>query len=228
MDQPDDGLGVTPAGGSGAFRDSELERLVAVMHRLRAGCPWDAEQTHSSLVRYLVEETLEVVEAIEAGDDNHLTEELGDLLLQVVFHAEIAGEAGRFDIEDVARRIADKLVARHPYVFSDAEVPADLVSSWERAKAIEKGRESALDGIPERLSALTRAQKVIGRSRSHGLAPGPLGIEPSTLAASDLGAELLRLVARADELNLDAEQTARAALRELEQRVREAELNGVQ
>ncbi|MCB0922897.1 MAG: MazG family protein, partial [Actinobacteria bacterium] len=136
------------------------------MHRLRSGCPWDAGQTHASLVRYLVEETLEVVEAIEAGDDDHLAEELGDLLLQVVFHAEIAAETGRFDIEDVARRIADKLVARHPYVFSDAEVPEDLVGSWERAKAAEKARSSALEGIPERLSALTRAHKVIVRARS--------------------------------------------------------------
>ncbi len=114
----------------------ELDRLVAVMHRLRTGCPWDAEQTHTSLVRYLVEETLEVVEAIEAGDDAELTEELGDLLLQVVFHAEIASETGRFDIEGVARRISDKLVARHPYVFTDADVPTDLVGSWERAKAV--------------------------------------------------------------------------------------------
>ena len=115
------------------------------MHRLRAGCPWDAEQTHSSLVRYLVEETLEVVEAIEAGDDNHLTEELGDQLLQVVFHAEIAGEAGRVDIEDVARRIADKLVAAS-YVFSDAGCrrSGELVGAGEPSK----GRESALDASP--------------------------------------------------------------------------------
>jgi XTP/dITP diphosphohydrolase len=155
---------------------TELERLVAVMHRLRSGCPWDAEQTHASLVRYLVEETLEVVEAIEAGDDAHLTEELGDLLLQVVFHAEIAAETGRFDIEDVARRIADKLVARHPYVFSDAEVPDDLIGSWERAKATEKSRASALEGIPEQLSALTRAHKVLVRARSHGLEPAALGV----------------------------------------------------
>ena len=206
---------------------SELERLVAVMHRLRSGCPWDAGQTHASLVRYLVEETLEVVEAIEAGDDDHLAEELGDLLLQVVFHAEIAAETGRFDIEDVARRIADKLVARHPYVFSDAEVPEDLVGSWERAKAAEKARSSALEGIPERLSALTRAHKVIVRARSHGMEPDALGVPGSEVAADDLGTEFLRLVGRAEELGLDPEQQARAALRGLEARVREAETDRV-
>ncbi len=193
------------------------------MHRLRSGCPWDAEQTHASLVRYLVEDTLEVVEAIEAGDDDHLTEELGDLLLQVVFHAEIAAEGDRFDIEDVARRIADKLVARHPYVFSDAEVPTDLVGSWERAKAAEKSRSSALEGIPEQLSALTRAHKVIVRARSHGLAPDALGVTGTDVAADDLGAEFLRLVGRAEQLGLDPEQEARSALRALEERVRAAE-----
>lgn len=201
----------------------ELSRLVAVMHRLRTGCPWDAEQTHASLVRYLVEETLEVVEAIEAGDDSELTEELGDLLLQVVFHAEIAAESGRFDIEDVARRISDKLIARHPYVFTDAAVPTDLVGSWERAKAVEKSRDSALDGIPERLSALTRAHKVLVRARSHGLDPEALGVSGADVPSGAVGAEFLRLVARAEELGLDPEQEARAALRVLEGRVRAAE-----
>ena len=116
----------------------QVERLIGVMHALRTGCPWDAEQTHLSLVHYLVEETCEVIEAIEAGTDADLVEELGDLLLQVLFHAEIASETGRFDIEDVATRIADKLIARHPYVFSDATVPDDLTASWEQKKAIEK------------------------------------------------------------------------------------------
>jgi len=201
----------------------ELGRLVAVMHRLRAGCPWDAEQTHASLVRYLVEETLEVVEAIEAGDDAELSEELGDLLLQVVFHSEIASENGRFDIEDVARRISDKLISRHPYVFTDADVPTDLVGSWERAKAVEKSRDSALDGIPERLSALTRAHKVLVRARSHGFEPQALGLAGADVAADALGGEFLRLVARAEELGLDPEQEARSALRDLEARVRAVE-----
>jgi XTP/dITP diphosphohydrolase len=193
------------------------------MHRLRTGCPWDAEQTHASLVRYLVEETLEVVEAIEAGEDTELTEELGDLLLQVVFHAEIAAESGRFDIEDIARRISDKLIARHPYVFTDADVPTDLVGSWERAKAVEKSRDSALDGIPERLSALTRAHKVLVRARSHGLDAEVLDVTGNDVPAEAVGVEFLRLVARAEELGLDPEQEARSALRALEERVRAAE-----
>ena len=212
-----------PEAGRGAEPGTQFDRLVSVMHRLRSGCPWDAEQTHLSLVRYLVEETSEVVEAIESGDDTHLVEELGDLLLQVVFHAEIAAEAGRFDVEDVSRRIADKLIARHPYVFGDAAVPSDLISSWERAKATEKGRESALEGIPERLSALTRAQKVIGRSRSHGVAEPVLGLPASPVAAEAIGLEILTLVGRAADLGVDAEQAVRAALRELEARVRRAE-----
>ena len=226
-----------------SLQQPELARLVSVMHRLRTGCPWDAEQTHSSLVHYLVEETLEVVEAIEVGSDDQLLEELGDLLLQVVFHAEIAAETGRFDIEDVARRIADKLVARHPYVFADAEVPQDLMASWERAKAVEKGRASALDGIPQRMSALSRAHKVIARARSHGLDLRQLGLpEPATshlaapgaaapeaspaeasLPAEALGTELLVLVARAEALGIDPEQAARAALRQLERRVQQVE-----
>lgn len=204
-------------------RPAELYRLAEVMHRLRTGCPWDASQTHESLVGYLVEETLEVVEAIEAGSDDDLLEELGDLLLQVFFHSEIAAETGRFTVDDVAGRIADKLIARHPYVFADGPVPDDLISSWERAKAAEKSRTSVLDGIPERLSALTRAAKVLSRARSHGLDVDALAPSAGEVPAERIGDELLALVARAGELGVDPEQAARASLRALEARVREAE-----
>ncbi|MGC3953014.1 MAG: MazG family protein [Propionicimonas sp.] len=193
------------------------------MHALRSGCPWDAEQTHRSLIRYLVEETCEVIEAIEDGDDADLVEELGDLLLQVVFHSEIAAQTGRFTIEDVAARIADKLIARHPYVFSDADVPADLVGSWEQRKAVEKDRSSALDGIPSRLSALTRAHKVIVRAGSHGLPAEQLGLRPASVAPEAIGDEFLRLVAAAEAAGLDPEQEARDALRRLEALIRTAE-----
>lgn len=201
----------------------ELIRLAEVMHRLRQGCPWDAAQTHESLVHYLIEETLEVVEAVESGDDEHLVEELGDLLLQVYFHAEIGAETGRFDLEAVAAGISDKLIARHPYVFTDAAVPDDLNASWERAKAVEKGRASVLEGIPERMSALSRAHKVLSRASSHGLEL-QLAAAPERLdSAAELGASLLALVARAQELGIDPEQAARVAVRGLEQQVRELE-----
>lgn len=196
---------------------AELQRLVEVMHRLRRECPWDAEQTHESLVGYLVEETLEVVEAIEQGSDAALVEELGDLLLQVVFHAEIAAQQGRFTIDDVARGIADKLIARHPYVFADADVPDDLLASWEQRKRAEKGRTSALDGIPDRMSALTRAGKVLARAGSHGV---PVSTDAS---AADIGERMLALVVEANDQGIDAEQATRAAVRRLEQRIVQAE-----
>jgi MazG family protein len=205
---------------------TEVERLVGVMHRLRSGCPWDAKQTHESLVHYLIEEAMEVVEAIEAGTDEQLLEELGDLLLQVVFHAEIAAETGRFTISDVARGISDKLIARHPYVFSEAEIPTDLMSSWERAKAAEKQRTSALDGIPQRLSALSRAHKVIGRAGSHGVELEPVTASVAELTAAELGPAFVQLAQRAGELGLDPEQLARTAVRQLEAQITAAEQDG--
>lgn len=190
-----------------------VARLIEVMHTLRRACPWDAEQTHRSLVPYLIEETLEVVEAIEDGTDDALVEELGDLLLQVVFHAEIAAGNGRFDIDDVASGIADKLVARHPYVFASAPVPDDLRASWEQRKRAEKGRSSVLDGIPERMSALTRAAKVIARAGHHGVRV------PPSESTDDLGERILALVVQAHAQGVDAEQATRAAVRALEGRV---------
>ena len=205
----------------------EVERLVAVMARLRRECPWDAEQTHASLVPFLVEEACELVEAIEAGSAADLREELGDLLLQVVFHAEISTEdEGGFDLESVASGIADKLVARHPHVFATDDVPEDLYYTWEQRKALEKGRTSVLQGIPEQLSALSRASKIIGRARSRRLelpldnAPG--ADEP--LGGEEIGDRLLALVVTAQREGIDAEQAARAAVRRLEAQVREAEI----
>lgn len=195
----------------------ELERLIEVMHTLRRQCPWDAEQTHETLVPYLVEETLEVVEAVEDGTDAALVEELGDLLLQVAFHAEIAAQQGRFDIDDVARGITEKLVDRHPHVFASEPVPDDLLTTWEQRKRAEKGRTSALDGIPGRMSALTRASKVIARSEAHGIDV------PRTSGGDDLGERILGLVAEAHAQGVDAEQATRAAVRVLEGRIRTAE-----
>ena len=203
---------------------AELVRLIEVMDRLRRECPWDARQTHRSLVPYLVEETYELVEAIETdapgefsttGSAEHLREELGDLLLQVYFHARIAAESALFDLDDVAAGVADKLIARHPHVFAGEDVPDDLNALWEQRKAAEKQRRSALDGVPE-MSALSRATKVIGRSRAHQV-PVELPTEP--IGPDDLGAQLLGLVARAQASGVDAEQAARDALRGLESQI---------
>ena len=211
------------SGSTENTRGADLVRLIEVMDRLRRECPWDARQTHRSLLPYLVEETYEVIEAVEdapaGGADEHLREELGDLLLQVYFHSRIAAESGAFTVDDVAAGVADKLIARHPHVFAGEELPEDLNDLWEQRKAAEKQRRSALDGIPE-MSALSRATKVIGRSRSHRV-PIELPIEPIT--ADDLGGELLALVARAQASGLDAEQSTRDALRVLEQQILLAE-----
>lgn len=156
-----------------------IDELVRIMARLRSptGCPWDREQNHRSLRWHAVEEVYELLDAIEAGDDHELEEELGDLLLQVVFHCQLARERGAFDFDQVARRIADKLVRRHPHVFGDTKVKdVDQVwANWEKIKKAEKhgtrhARPSALDGIPKHLPALLRAEKLLKKARRASLA----------------------------------------------------------
>jgi MazG family protein len=145
---------------------AQLARLRAIMHRLRApgGCPWDAEQTHESLVPNLIEEAYETVDTIQRGDHDHLKEELGDLLLQVIFHSELAEEAGRFNLDDVARGISDKLVRRHPHVFarSDAATSDAVLKQWDEIKRAEKGDEEQpyLHGVGKGLPAILRAVKL--------------------------------------------------------------------
>lgn len=199
---------------------SELDRLRQVMVDLRAKCPWDAEQTHRSLLNHLIEEACEVVDAVEAGDDVELQEELGDLLLQVYFHSRIAEEEGRFTLDDVARGISDKLVRRHPHVFGDEDVPADMWQSWEERKRAEKGRTSALDGIAESLSVIGRAHKVISRSRSHGVA---VDLPDEPIDEATVGRGIIELVSRAQAAGIDADAAARQALRNLEATVSAAE-----
>lgn len=144
----------------------QLERLRAIMHRLRApgGCPWDAEQTHESLVGNLIEEAYETIDAIRRADYPHLREELGDLLLQVAFHAELGQESGRFDFDDVARGICDKLVRRHPHVFgeSEADTADGVLRQWDEIKRAEKGggERPRLEGVGQGLPALLRAAKL--------------------------------------------------------------------
>ncbi len=152
----------------------EFDRLVGIMDRLRGpgGCPWDAEQTHGSLTRYLLEESYEVIEAIDAGSPEMLKEELGDLILQPIFHAAIAAERGEFAITDVLVGINEKLVRRHPHVFGDQIIGSSSaqVENWEKIKAVEKGdkRKSALSGVPPQLPALLRAQKLTEKAARVG------------------------------------------------------------
>lgn len=203
-----------------------LRRLVAVMDRLRSpgGCPWDAEQTHASLVPYVLEEAYEVAEAVESGDRAHLREELGDLLLQVVFHARVAQEdpAEPFDLDDVADGLTTKLVRRHPHVFAEVDdvTDADAVNrQWDRIKGEEKQRTSVLDGVPLALGALARAQKIASRADRSALGvPAPDG--------DDLGARLLALVQEARATGLDAEGELRRATATWEAGLRAAEADG--
>ena len=190
-----------------------VDAFVELVQTLRARCPWDAEQTHHTLTRHLLEETYEVLEAIEALDEStgvgyeHVEEELGDLLFQVVFHATIAAERGAFTMDDVARGIHEKLVRRHPHVFGDVEVagPDEVVRNWEQIKKAEKGRSSVMDGIPGDLPALLYAHKVLRKAAS-------LGVEVEAAALEgDLGDQLLRVVDAARRAELDPEAALRAA-----------------
>jgi tetrapyrrole methylase family protein/MazG family protein len=206
----------------------EVARFAELVRTLRDRCPWDREQTHRTLTRHLLEETYEVLEAIEAlpadvqGDDageafDHLEEELGDLLFQVVFHATLGAEEGRFTLADVARGIHDKLVHRHPHVFAGvrADTPAEVVTNWEQIKRDEKGRSSIMDGIDEALPSLLYAHKVQRKAASVGLDP---------VAADDgLGAELFALVDRCRRAQVDPEAALRATAARFRDRFRAAE-----
>ena len=195
--------------------------LVRVMDRLRSpgGCPWDARQTHESLVPYALEEAHELAEAIETGDRAGLREELGDLLLQVVFHARIATEhpTDPFDVDDVAADLVAKLVRRHPHVFKDEALEGDVHVQWDRLKNAEKQRASALDGVPLALGALARAQKIAGRA-------GRAGLATEVPTGDGLGERLLALVLEAEAAGVDAEGALRrtAATWEHDLRARES------
>jgi len=201
-----------------------LSRVVALMARLRRDCPWDAEQTPRTLVKHLIEEAAETVDAIEHGTDEDLVEELGDVLLQVVFHAEIARGEGRFDIDDVANTLVNKLIGRHPWVFGDDAAPSheNMMATWEGAKQIAKKRDSALDGIADALPSLARAAKVATRLRDNHVAAAfeMLGESQS----DDFGARLLALVVEAVKAGADPDQQLRDATRAWEQKVRAAGL----
>jgi XTP/dITP diphosphohydrolase len=199
---------------------SELLRLAEVMNKLRSpgGCPWDAEQTHESLIKYLLEESYEFIDAVETNDRAGLQEELGDLLLQVYFHARIAQDDPQnpFTIEDVARGIADKLISRHPHVFSDVQVSGvdEVISNWEEIKAAEKGRTSAIDGVALSQPSLPLISKLLHRAEKFGV---ELELPNSTVTDADSAADQIVAIAAwasANDVDLDSllRQRARAIM----------------
>jgi len=222
------GVAMATLSGATDLPGAGVVELVAVMDRLRSpgGCPWDAAQTHDSLLRYLVEETFETVEAVEAGDDAALLEELGDLLLQVVFHARIATErTDGFSIDDVAAGVSAKLVRRHPHVFAGAAAgdTAALQADWDAVKRAEKGRRSVLQGVPLGQPALALAASLGGRAARAGVhvaPPAPAGVD---VAPGPLGRALLGLAVAAEAAGVDPEAALRAAVRDFAAAVRAAE-----
>lgn len=206
---------------------SQLQRLVEVMDQLRSpgGCPWDAEQTHESLLKYLLEESYEFVDAVQSGNRVDMREELGDVLLQVYFHARIAQDDldDPFTIEDVAQSIADKLIRRHPHVFSDgaAQSTAEVVHNWEAIKKLEKGRTSALDGIAMSQPALALIEKLLYRASKFDVdvvVPEVVDLEmPADESA--VGQALLTVIAWAHANGVDAESALRKEAMRLSQQI---------
>ena len=212
-------------------KNAALPELLQVMARLRSptGCPWDREQDHRSLRFHAVEEVYELMDAIEAGDDHEMAEELGDLLLQVVFHCQLAQERGAFDFETVARQIVDKLIRRHPHVFGDAQAKdvAAVWAQWEKIKRAEtagthRARPSALDGIPRHLPALLRAEKLVKKARKAELLRAGRARKKPTSRAS-VGRKLFTLVARAQAAGWSAEELLRAETGRQERALRQIE-----
>ncbi len=208
---------------------SELLRLVEVMDRLRSpgGCPWDAEQTHQSLIKYLLEESYEFIDAIETDDRAGMREELGDVLLQVYFHSRIAQEhpTEPFTIDDVAGAIADKLISRHPHVFENLEVSGtdEIIENWEAIKAREKGRTSAVDGIAMSQPALPLVSKIIYRAEKCNVALNLDSHSKEVATEESVGNALAAIIAWAHENGIDPENALRAKAREMIREIETAE-----
>jgi len=210
---------------------SELIRLREVMDKLRSpgGCPWDAEQDHTSLLKYLLEESYEFIESVENNDREAMQEELGDLLLQVYFHSRMAEEDAKqpFNIEDVAKSVADKLIRRHPHVFAGEVVDssADVLENWEKQKAAEKGRTSAIDGVPLAQPALPLATKVLYRLKklNYDLSVSEPVKLKDDVDQDQFGQILLGLITQAVDKGLDPEAALRQATKELIVQIQEHE-----
>jgi XTP/dITP diphosphohydrolase len=230
--EPTGAVPPVPAPAAGAVPGARVLDLVQVMDRLRTGCPWDAEQTHASLAPYLLEETYEALEALDSGDPLALRDELGDVLLQVVFHARLAAERADgtgWTIDDVADAIITKLTRRHPHVFGDVSVAGaeEVKANWETIKAAERQAAtgapgSALDSVPMGQPALALAAALQRRAQRGG-APAGLADLAGDPAVSETGAQLFALAARARAAGLDPEQELRAAARAYRERVRDWE-----
>ena len=217
----------------------KLASLIETAHTLRApgGCPWDAEQTHRSLVQYLLEETYELIDALEAGDREEVIEELGDVLYQVIFHSDLGstGTMGEpFDLEDVAEFMEQKMRSRHPHVFGTAEeleqfaaeTGDDVMQNWDAHKKREKpGRKSILDGVPQAMPALALANKVMSKAEKAGILEKPSEPVVPMETEDDLGKLLLAIVASARSVGLDPERALREATRELQTEIRASELS---
>jgi XTP/dITP diphosphohydrolase len=210
---------------------SELLRLLEVMNRLRSpgGCPWDAEQTHQSLIKYLLEESYEFIDSVEENDRQAMREELGDILLQVYFHSRIAQEhpTDPFSIEEVAAGIADKLIRRHPHVFGETRVESseEVLQNWEKLKAAEKNRTSATDGVALSQPALPLITKLLYRAEKNGI---NLDL-PTTDMNNDVPAEiaigdaLVAAVAAAIKQGIEPEDLLRARAREISEEIKRIE-----
>jgi XTP/dITP diphosphohydrolase len=209
---------------------SELQRLVEVMDRLRSpgGCPWDAEQTHESLVKYLLEESYEFIDSVDAKDREGMREELGDVLLQVYFHSRIAQDhpTDPFSIEDVARAIADKLIRRHPHVFEGLQVSGteEIIDNWEEIKAKEKGRTSALDGVALAQPALPLVEKLLYRAEKYKVSVALTKYQSDKPATEEsVGEALASIIAWARDNEIDPENALRLYGRQIAEQIRAAE-----
>ncbi|HVU07076.1 MAG TPA: MazG family protein [Verrucomicrobiae bacterium] len=212
-------------------RKSAIEDLLRVMAKLRSpkGCPWDREQTHLSLRRHAIEEVYELIDAIEARDDHEMAEELGDLLLQVVFHAQMAKERSAFDFEKVCRLLVEKLIRRHPHVFGKTKVKNvdEVWVNWEKIKRAEKQgthleRKSAFDGIPKHLPALLRAEKLLKKARKTKFLADDKNSKRK-LSKSTLAKELFKLTEFAQSRGWSAEELLSAEIKRRERDFRRRE-----